>query len=207
MICKRQLVVCLLGPLLLLEVSCHKKPTASKARIAGPAQAPTLTQTLPYDIQPEPVPSSAQESTDAKAASQKPQPKRRPRTSAHKGPVTTPASPQASATSTGSSPDTAAAAMHAPSNPADIPEVVIGPDVSSTEATRDRQSTNQLLDSTENELKKLPNQGLSSDQQSMLAQIRAYINQSRKAISDGDYERASNLAKKAQLLMEELTKK
>ena len=85
--------------------------------------------------------------------------------------------------------------------------MAIGPDVSSPEAARDRQSTTQLLDTTEKELKGVDSKGLSSDQQAMLAQIRTYISQSRKAITDGDYERASNLAKKAQLLTDELMKK
>jgi len=95
--------------------------------------------------------------------------------------------------------------MHPPANPAI--EVAIGPDVTSPEAARDRQSTTQSLDATEKDLKRVEGRSLNSDEQAMLAQIRAYIGQSRKAITDGDYERASNLAKKAQLLTDELLKK
>ena len=87
------------------------------------------------------------------------------------------------------------------------PIAAIGPDVSRPEANRDRQSTSQMLDTTEGQVKKLEGQSLSADQHSVLLQIKAYITQSRKAITDGDYERASNLAKKAQLLTEELIKR
>ena len=41
----------------------------------------------------------------------------------------------------------------------------------------------------------------------MVTQVKSYISQSRKATSDGDYERAFNLAKKAQLLADALVKK
>ena len=79
--------------------------------------------------------------------------------------------------------------------------------MSSAEAARDRKSTTQLLDTTENDLKRVDSKNFTSDEQAMLRQIRNYINQSRKAIAEGDYERASNLAKKAQLLTDELMKK
>ena len=41
----------------------------------------------------------------------------------------------------------------------------------------------------------------------MKSQIQSYLQQSRKATTDGDFERAFNLAKKAQLLAEALSKK
>jgi len=56
-------------------------------------------------------------------------------------------------------------------------------------------------------VKVLDNRSLSSEEQGVLMQIKTYISQSRKALTDGDYERASNLARKAQLLADELIKK
>src|SRR5262249_41268833 len=99
-------------------------------------------------------------------------------------------------------------AIHPPPNPADAAAaVVIGPNVSTAEAARDRKTTTDLLDTTEKDLNRVDSKGLNADQQAMLTQIRAYISQSRKASTEGDYERASNVAKKAQLLADELMKK
>ena len=63
-----------------------------------------------------------------------------------------------------------------------------------------------MLDSTEKSLKSL-NHNLSHDEETMVTQIKSYVTQSRKATSDGDFERAYNLAKKAQLLADALVKK
>jgi len=204
---KRQLVLGLLLPLLFLEVSCHKKQTAQKPKLPGPAQAPTLTQTLPDEIQSIPLPETPAETASVPPV-EKPKPKRRPSKR-----TTTPAtSSQAkgnessnSASSPGQTGETAS--LVPPPNPAEsAAAITVGPDVSSPEAARDRQSTTQLLDSTENQLKRVDTRNLTADQKAMLSQIRAYIGQSRKAITDGDYERASNLARKAQLLTDELIK-
>ena len=48
---------------------------------------------------------------------------------------------------------------------------------------------------------------LSDEEKSMKAQIQSFLLQSRKATTDGDFERAYNLAMKAQLLAEALIKK
>jgi hypothetical protein len=211
MLSKRQLVIGLLVPLLVFQVACHKQQAAAKPKVLGPKEAPTLTVTLPDEIQPEPLPDAPPET--AKVQEPPPQPKK---TRAHKKGSTSPSTQAKSGQPTATSPapppvaggDTTTASIHPPPNPAEAAAAVaIGPDVSSPEAARDRQSTTQLLDTTEKELKGVDSKGLSSDQQAMLAQIRTYISQSRKAITDGDYERASNLAKKAQLLTDELMKK
>jgi outer membrane biosynthesis protein TonB len=210
MLSKRQLVVGLLVPLLAFQLACHKKQTAQKPKLPGPAEAPTLTQTLPYEIQPEPVPEPPAQTAKVEEPQAKPKSKSHSRSSTKKPPtdqtgtqakaeVTPPPSPPAS--------DTTTAGIHPPPNPAEAAAAVaIGPDVSSAEAARDRKSTTALLDTTEKDLKRVDSKGLSSDQQAMLMQIRTYISQSRKAINEGDYERASNLAKKAQLLTDELLK-
>lgn len=208
MLSKRQLVIGLLVPLLVFETSCHKKQSAAMPKLPGPA--PTIAQSLPDEIQPEPLPQNPAAET-AKAEEPPPLPKKsRP----HKKPpangsaqVKSGQLPPPTTTAPTSGP-TATAELHPPGNPPNAAaEVAIGPDVSSADAARDRQLTNQSLDITEKDLKRLDGRSLSSDEQAMVTQIRAYISQSRKAITDGDYERASNLAKKAQLLTDELLKK
>jgi hypothetical protein len=74
------------------------------------------------------------------------------------------------------------------------------------QAANQRDSANQMLGSTEANLKKLAGQQLSANQQEMVTQVRQFMEQSRTAVSAGDLERARTLAWKAQLLSEELVK-
>jgi outer membrane biosynthesis protein TonB len=197
---KRQFVLGLLVALLAFQLACHKKQVVQTPNLPAPAEAPTLTQTLPYEIQPEPVPENPEEAAAQKAPPPLPTKKTR------KKAKPTQATAQPSPAQTAAPPTTAE--LHPPPNPANsAAEVAIGPDITSAQAARDRQSTSRLLDTTENDLKRVDSSNLSSDQQAMLTQIRTYISQSRKAITEGDYERASNLAKKAQVLTDELMKK
>ena len=209
MISKRQFVMGLLVPLLAFQFACQKKQAAQKPKLPGPAEAPTLTQTLPYEIQPEPMPENPEEA--AQKQEPPPLPKKTKTRKRGAGSGSTQAKsvqPPAPTTAAPTTPPATTADLHPPASPADAAaEVAIGPDISSAQAARDRQSTTQLLDTTENQLKRIDNNNLNSDQQAMLAQIRTYISQSRKAITEGDYERASNLAKKAQVLTDELMKK
>jgi hypothetical protein len=104
--------------------------------------------------------------------------------------------------------NTTVAATHPPANPATeaaAPDPAIAADMTSAQLTRQKQSTAQLLDETEKSISGL--KGRSHDEDEMLAQIRSYVSQSRKATSDGDFERAYNLATKAHLLSDALVKK
>lgn len=69
----------------------------------------------------------------------------------------------------------------------------------------DQATTQQLLDSAENNIRNIKRQ-LSTNEQSMLEQIRDYIKQSKKASSDGDQVGAYKLAVKAHLLSDDLVK-
>jgi hypothetical protein len=203
---KRQLAFALLVPIFWGGAACQKKSTVANAKLPGPTQAPTLSQTLPYEIQPQQVPPPPK-TAQTEAPQQQQQQKKRSKTTARK-PATTPPGTSSPATGTIAPENTTTAELHPPAPPvAPVTTVAIGPDVSSPEANRDRVYANQLLDTTETQVKKLEGQSLSADQHSVLMQIKSYITQSRKAITDGDYERASNLAKKAQLLTDELIKK
>ncbi len=72
------------------------------------------------------------------------------------------------------------------------------------QATEQRNTANQMLGATEENLKKIAGRQLSQDQQGMVTQIRQFMEQSKTAVAAGDTERARTLAWKAQLLSEEL---
>ena len=69
----------------------------------------------------------------------------------------------------------------------------------------DQATTQQLLDSTENNIRNIK-RPLSTSEQSTLEQIRDWINQSKKASKDGDQVGAYKLAVKAHLLSDDLVK-
>lgn len=81
----------------------------------------------------------------------------------------------------------------------------ISPSISPGDAARDQSSTEQLLQTTENNLSGIKRQ-LSKDEEARVAQIRSYISQSRQATKDNDPARAYNLAFKANLLSNELVR-
>lgn len=87
----------------------------------------------------------------------------------------------------------------------EAPPQAISSGMDQNEAAHERQATEQLLQSTDTNLKAL-NRTLSSDEQAMVEQIKSYVTQSRAAINDGDLVRANNLALKAHLLSDALVK-
>lgn len=222
---RRQFAVFLVASLLLLlsTTTCEKQ----KPQLPQKMQAPTLAVSVPeqipeVDVPPEP-PAQQQEAT-----AEEPPPKKAPakHRSAKK------ATPPASANQASNQANTTAAVNRPPANqppPANQassqanatvaanrppvnsaveggPDTAIAAEVSSQTLTRQKQSTAELLDSTERDLKGL-NRNLNHDEEAMLTQIKSYIAQSRKATSDGDFERAYNLAVKAHLLADALLKK
>lgn len=85
-------------------------------------------------------------------------------------------------------------------------EMAIETAASSEEVSRRKRDTEKLLEATQSTLSKLP-QNLSGDQSTIVEQIKSYISQSQKATSDGDFERAFNLANKAHQLSDALVSK
>lgn len=75
--------------------------------------------------------------------------------------------------------------------------------MSRTAASQAQQSTTQLLDATEQNLRALT-RTLSNDEQNTVSQIRSYVVQARSALKDQDLERAHNLALKAHQLSDVL---
>lgn len=175
-----------------------------KPNIPKQAQAPTITSPQPVSTQPGPPPPSSVEParplpTPGEVAANIP-----PEQPAPKPPRRTPrrvAPPH----------KTVVDNTPAPTPPAQTPpqqqqQGQLTASVSHHDALQQKVDTQQLLDATENNLRGL-NRSLSSDEEVMVAHIRSYMQQSKNAITDGDLERAYNLALKARLLSDELVKK
>ena len=79
----------------------------------------------------------------------------------------------------------------------------IAPGPGTAEASQ--ASTDQLLQTAESNLNGIKRQ-LTKEEEVMLAQIREFISQSRKAVSENDPARAHNYAVKARVLSDELVK-
>ncbi|HVP53489.1 MAG TPA: hypothetical protein VMU45_00720 [Candidatus Eisenbacteria bacterium] len=206
---QRKFVTLLLLLALLLTEACNKK----KPTLPAQAPAPTVAEALPDEIPENPdVPST--EIAQAPAATPAPnsKPKKPVRTPKKKPTV---ASAPATAASNSSPPAPVAtpnnqtvATLRPPKNPTtdSAPDLAIAAAIPSQQISQQKEETTRIVDATENALKGI-HRSLSDDEKAMRTQIQSYLQQSRKATSDGDYERAYNLAKKAQLLAEALIKK
>jgi hypothetical protein len=205
MVCRQFVVFCVI--LLLAGSGCERKKTSQiPAQAKNPAEP--IPSPLPSQISeeaPAPAPAPPQQPTEAKSEEPKQPPKRRkPRKPPAQTPVTAqstaPPAPAPAAPSTNT-----LAVAHPPANPAEAPaDTAIAADVSRAQLTQQKQNTAQLLDSTEKTLGGLHN--LSQEQDQLVTQIRMYVAQSKKATTEGDFERAFNLATKAHLLTDALVK-
>lgn len=72
--------------------------------------------------------------------------------------------------------------------------------------TQKLKEANQLLGSTDENLKKISSIQLSTEQQDTVSQIKQFVDESKKALAAGDLERGHTLAWKAQLLSEDLVR-
>ena len=126
-----------------------------------------------------------------------------------------PGSPSSSAAATGKAPTTGTSSAPTNCPPSKVivrqggtsdPGVALAGGTTGNQASPQRDAANQMLGSTEENLKKIAGRQLSSDQQDMVNQIRQFMEQSKAAVGDGDIERARTLAWKAEVLSEELVK-
>jgi hypothetical protein len=85
-------------------------------------------------------------------------------------------------------------------------ESQITPSMTLEEASHQRQTTAQLLASTDLNLHKLSSRQLDLSQQATLGQINTFMQQAKKAVNTGDVQRGHNLALKALLLSDDLVK-
>ncbi|MGH9511572.1 MAG: hypothetical protein ACRD2U_05495 [Terriglobales bacterium] len=87
------------------------------------------------------------------------------------------------------------------------PTVQFSTATSPDQASHERQKTDGLLATTNANIQKLSGHPLNANQQDMLKQVRAYMDQAKSAEATGDFQSAQNLALKAQLLSLELAKR
>ncbi|HEV2696806.1 MAG TPA: hypothetical protein VGU90_02365 [Terriglobales bacterium] len=83
----------------------------------------------------------------------------------------------------------------------------LAPGLSKEQELHNRENTNQLLSTTDANLKRIAGRQLTPAQQSMVEQVHTYVTQSKTASNAGDLNRAHTLAFKAHLLSDELAKK
>jgi len=81
----------------------------------------------------------------------------------------------------------------------------ISPGPTPSGGTQDQNATEQLLQSAESNLNGIKRQ-LNKEEEAVRAQIREFISQSRKAITENDPDRAHKLAVKARLLSDDLAR-
>ncbi len=215
---QRKFVTSLVLLALLFSDACTRK----RPVLPPQTPAPTLAEALPDEIPEkpeEPTPEVVQAPVDTPPVKSKPKkPTRTAATSNNKKtvapPVSTPAPPTpapaaASPPTQAPGADTqtvATARTPRTAAPESTPDLAIAAVIPSAKVSQHEEETVRMVDATENTLKGI-NRSLSDDEKAMLTQIQSYLQQSRKATADGDVERAYNLAKKAQLLADALTKK
>jgi hypothetical protein len=86
------------------------------------------------------------------------------------------------------------------------PTVDISPGVSEQQASKQIETTNQLLAKTNENLKIVESRQLNAGQQDTVKQIHSYMDQSKAAAEGGDAQRAYTLANKARMLSGDLVK-
>ncbi len=84
----------------------------------------------------------------------------------------------------------------------DTPQII--PGLSSQESAALRQQTDQSLSSAERNLAATAGKSLNATQSDLASKVRSFISDAREAGRAGDWARARELAKKAQVLSEEL---
>jgi len=88
---------------------------------------------------------------------------------------------------------------------AEKPEApTIAPQLSQQESTAARQETNESLNIAEKNLASAQGKRLNASQSDLVSKIKGFLKDAREAAQAGDWARARNLAKKAQVLSEEL---
>lgn len=199
---RRSFPTVLLLVLLLAVGGCKKK---QKATPSTAAQAPTITAQAapPAETKPEPAPATPADLPPANPGPVKPKPKPKPKA------VRKPAPPKSDS----------ARAENPTVAKATPPRVVVQPgntstsesagavvlDMPHTEGAHHRFTTEQLMQSTDANVKSLK-RVLTADERAILQQVQAFMTQAREAIQTNDLVRAHNLALKAHLLSDELVR-
>jgi len=200
--------IALLSALLLLAGCQHKKPVPIVPQQAPPTAAAEASPTPEQPAQP-----AATDQNQEQATAGTPAPADQTQTAAQKDKAVHPKKPSPRKPAPANADKTSTEARNNPPKriiPAEKAEPTpaagqISPGPTPAEAGQNQVSTEQLLQSAENNLNGIKRQ-LSKDEDAMRTQAREFISQSRKAIGENDPARAHILAVKAQLLSVELTR-
>lgn len=189
---KPGVLLVLLSCAVFLLSGCHDKK--KKPSVPDQAQAPTVA---PPNTTTDPQPAAEDESKPATPA---------------KRPKPRPAKPAPKAANDKDKPVVVAEnappkiiIQEGPAGATASPPATTAPLTDHTEAAHNRATTDQLLDSTEANLRIIKRQ-LSSEEQATMAQVLDFVTQSRRALKDNDQVSARKLAMKAHLLSDELAK-
>jgi hypothetical protein len=99
-----------------------------------------------------------------------------------------------------------AVAPSGPSSPS-LPEAPqIAPQLTAQEAAAAEQQTNVSLSIAERNIAASQGKSLNPTQSDLASKVRSFVTEAREAAHSGDWTRASNAAKKAQVLSEELAR-
>jgi len=211
----RKLVTSFLLLVVLFAEGCAKKRPSlpQPAQQAPPTIAEALPDEIPEKTEPPPPPPQPRNETEqpkkqqkkpAKGTTKKPTPPASTTVAA-----TPPAAPAQPPAQTPPPQNTqTVASLRPPHNSSaaePAPEMTVAAEISSQDANKQKEDTAHMLEATENALKALTRQ-LNDEEKGMRTQVETFLQQSRKATTDGDYERAFYLAKKAQTLAEALVK-
>jgi hypothetical protein len=201
----RRLHSALLLVLLLAVGGCKKK---QKAIPATAAQAPTITAQAP-PLAAEIKPETPAQPTDVPPTNPEPV---KPKPKAKTKPAPRKPAPAKPATTEPVKPDTSTVAK---ANPPRIvvdsggtsatATTTVAPDMPHTEEVHHRLTTEQLMQSTDANIKSLK-RVLTPDERGIMQQIQEFMAQARDAMQAQDLVRAHNLALKAHLLSDELVR-
>ncbi len=97
-----------------------------------------------------------------------------------------------------------AANQNAPGAKLDTPQIV--PELSAKESASLQRETEQSLSAAERSLATTPGKSLNATQADLASKVRSFISDAREAGKAGDWARARDLSKKAQVLAEELVR-
>jgi len=83
-------------------------------------------------------------------------------------------------------------------------ELTIAPELSAAELQAAKAAAQASLDAAERNLAATQGKALNETQMDLVSKIRGFMDATREAMGSGDWERATNMAKKAEVLSEEL---
>ena len=209
-VCELAIAVGLILPC--AAMALRQQEPASTANSAGQAPAEparkdnapaeqTPTETAPASAKKTPA-SAAQEKTDAGSASAA----SRSATSASVKTKHPKRSTPVAAPLPAPAPDGVPRKIVVREGGASEPAAQIAPGMTPAEAIRQRRNAEQLLRSTDDQLKQLADRTLGAQQRETVGQIRNYMKGARSALQEGDLRRGNTLAQKAHLLSDDLVK-